>query len=183
MRRDGLPGFQVHFKSPDDPLPVGQVELPGGFRVDGGETVKEHLDAPGLRLLFQPFPHTGGGEGGKIVALNQRVHIKSCAPGDDGGFAPCDNVIHNGGGLGAVAADGEVLVGLRHIDHMMNDALHLLLGGLGGADVHALVNLHGVAGHHFSIQFLCQLHRQGGFPGGSGPGNTDDVVHGVNASR
>ena len=62
---------------------------------------------------------------------------------------------------------------------MMRDALHFFRSRLGGADVHAFVNLHGIAGNHFAINFFCQGHGQGGFAGGSGPGNTDNIVHGA----
>ena len=110
--------------------------------------------------------------------MNQIICIAGpTASGNNGSLPPGEDVLHNCRGFPAVAADGIILPWLCHINHMMGDALPLLRGGLGGADVHALIHLHGVAGHHFTIQFLRQCCGQRGFSRCRRPGDADDVVH------
>ena len=182
MGGNGLTGFIVYLQRPDDPLPVRRVKPLPGIGIDALQQTEHGFHALGVRLCFQLSPHACGGEGGKLVAPDQAVHVKSGAAGDDGGFAPGDDIVHDGSGHSAVAADGEVLVRVRHIDHVVGDSLTLFRTGLGGADIHAAVDLHGIAGYHFAVEFLCQFHSQSGLAGGGRPGDTYDVVHGLMAS-
>ena len=122
------------------------------------------------------MPVASGRDRGEIVAPDQTVHIQSGAAGDDGGLAPGENVVHNGGGHFGVAADGKILPGVADIDHMVTDALHFRGVRLGGADVHAPVDIHGVAGNHFAVGGLGQLYRQGGLAGGCGPGDANNAI-------
>src|SRR5699024_7520620 len=104
------------------------------------------------------------------------VDVQPGAPCHDGQLASGENVVHDGDGLGHVPAHGEVLPGVCHVQHVVGHPLHLLRCGLGGADVHAPVDLHGVCGHHFPVPHLGQTHRRGGFPGGGGA--ADDLTVG-----
>ena len=45
---------------------------------------------------------------------------------------------------------------------MVPDTLHLRRGDFGGANVHPLIDLHGVAGEDFAAQRLCQADGQAG---------------------
>ena len=177
MFRNGLAGFQVNLQRPEDALPVGKMQTPGGVGVYGAKLRKHGLHAHGIRLRFQPLPDTGGGEGGKGVAADEGIHVKPGSARNHGGFSPGKDIVHNGGGHITVAADGKILPRFGHVDHVVGDSLHFLQGGLCGADVHALIHLHGVAGHHFAIQFLRQLHGKRGFSRGRRSGDADDVVH------
>ena len=150
----------------------------GGFGIDLRQPVFHEVQTHLVALGFQLFPLARGGEGGEVVATDQRIHVKAGAACDDGGLAAGDDVIDDGARHLAVAGDGEIFVGLCHIDHVVGDALHLLHGGLGGADVHALVDLHGVAGNHLAVCHLGHFHRQGGFTGSSGAGDANNIVHG-----
>ena len=175
--RNGLAGLQINLQRPEDALPVGKMQTPGGVGVYGAQTGKHGFHAIGVCLRFQPLPDTGGGEGGKGVAPDEGIHVKPGPACDHSGFSPGKDIVHNGGGHITVAADGKILPRLGHVDHVVGDSLHFLQGGLRGADVHALIHLHGVAGHHFTIQFLRQCCGQRGFPRGCRPGDADDVVH------
>ena len=55
------------------------------------------------------------------------------------------------GGHVHIPGHGEVLFRVGHVHHVVGHALHLLMGGLGGADVHAAVDLHGVGGDHLAV--------------------------------
>ena len=149
MLGDGFPRFQVNLQRPQNPLPV--EDPVGGVRIDFPKPGQHGGKADFVGFGFQLFPDAGGRKGGKVVAPDEAVHIQPGSSGDDGGFSPGDDVVHNGGGHGAVPGHGKVLVRLRYVDHMVGDALHLLRARLGGADVHAAVDLHGVAGDHLAV--------------------------------
>src|SRR5207302_11298547 len=55
---------------------------------------------------------------------------------------------------GLEAGHGEVLVGVGHVDEVVRDPGPLLERGLGRADVHAPVHLHGVDGHDLHVTQL-----------------------------
>ena len=175
--RDGLPGFQIDLQRTQKPLPV--LDSLRRLRVDGAQPGGHGLQPLRIRLGLQALPDTGGGKRRKVVAPDERIHIQPRAARNNGGLPPGDNVLHNGRSLGAVAADGIVLLRGGHIDHVVGNALHLRFRGLGRADIHAAIDLHGVAGDHLAIQFLGQLHRQGGFPGGRRPRKANNWVHGL----
>ena len=154
-----------------DALGALRVVLPQN-RHDGVDAL---LPGQGLQLL----PAAGFGEGGKAAAGHQAVHIQPRAAGNDAGLAAGQNVLQNRVGHVHIAADGEGLRRIGHVDHMVGHAPHFLGGGLGGAHVHAPVELHGVAGQHLAVQGQSQLHGQPGFPGRRGPDHADDVlIHG-----
>ena len=60
---------------------------------------------------------------------------------------------------------------------MVLDALHLRRGDFGGANVHPLVDLHGVAGENLAAQRLGQADGQAGFSRGRRPDDTNDFFH------
>ena len=91
MLRNGLTGFIVHFQRADDPLAI--VNPLSGLRIDGLQKRYHGIHTLTVRLRFQLFPHSGGREGGKGVAFDQAVHIKTGAAGDDGGLAPGEDVL------------------------------------------------------------------------------------------
>ena len=51
--------------------------------------------------------------------------------------------------MGGEVADAEVLVGIDEVEAVVDDALALVDGRLGGSDVHPAVDLPGVGGDHF----------------------------------
>ena len=145
---NGFAAFVENFQCPDDPTGIALRAL-RCFRIDGAQLCKQSFHTFDLHLCFQPLPMAGGRDRRKIIATDQAVHIKACAAGDNGGFAPSQNVIHDGRGHVCVAADGEILRRVADIDHVMGDALHFFLGWLGGADIHAAIDLHGIAGNPY----------------------------------
>ena len=65
---------------------------------------------------------------------------------------------------------------------MVDDAAHFLPGGLGRADVHAPVELHGIAGDDLPAKAFGQRYRQGGLSRGRRADDTDDPVHPLKSS-
>ena len=131
--------------------------------------------------LAQAFGYTVGWDGaagvasGKPVAPHHRLHPEAGAAHQNGQLAPGEDVIHDGDGRLGVPGGGPLLRGVRHADHVVGDALHLLRRGGGGADHHAPVDLHGVGGDHFPMKPLGQQHPQRGLSAGGGAHHTDDL--------
>ena len=172
----GLSGGQKHLQGPDDPLFVVGVDAPGGvgvhlgqLGVQGGQAL---LSGAGLELGPKAAVRL---EGGELPARHEMVDVKPRPPGDDGQLSPGQDAVHNGHGVRHVPGHGVVLLRLRHVDHVVGDAPLLRPGGLGGADVHAAVDLHGVGGHHLPAEAEGQLRGQGGLARGGGAADHQDV--------
>ena len=177
MLGNGLPGFQINLHRAYDPLLVAGMQARGRRGVYNPQLFQHCLDSLFSGKLFQLFAPSGAGVGGKIIALDERVHIKPCTTGNNGGFAPTENILHNGMGHLAVAADGKILCWFCHGKHVVGDSLHFLCGRLGSADIHFFINLHRVAGDDFTVHCLSKLYRKCCFTGGGRACNTNDVVH------
>ena len=166
---DGLAGGQPDLQGPEGALFVVGVDLGGGLRIrllqmdaQGGQAFRPD---PGLELFPQAVVRL---EGGELTACHQIIDVESGSPRHNGQSAPGQDIVHDGDGALDVPGHGIIFFRIGHVQHMMGNALHLFLGGLGGADVHAAVNLHGVGGHHLSPEAPGQSHGQGGFARGGG---------------
>ena len=153
------------------------MESGSAFRVNGAQLRHNRFNAFPVSQGFQFLTPSGGRVGSKAVAPDQGVHIKTGAAGDDGYLSPGENVLDNRRGRFAIAADGEILIRLADIQHMVGNALHFFRRGLGGADVHAAIDLHGIAGNYLAVYHFCQFHGKSGLSGGRRPGNAYDLVH------
>ena len=151
-------------QSPDDSLGVVGVEPGGSFRVRPGQLVQKSLPAlSGVPLLQFPAKGAFPVEGSKGPSGQQRINIQSRSPGQDGQVSPGEYLLDTAAGHVHISGDREVFRWAGHVQHVVGDALHFRLCGLGRADVHAAVDLHGVCRHHFAAVPLCQLHRKPGF--------------------
>ena len=139
------------------------------LRVYLGQGFQHGLPALFRQLPLQLTPQGAiGGEGGKGAPGQQGVDVQPCSTGYDGQLAPRQHIVHTPGGHLHVPGHGEVLLRVGHVDHVVGDAPHLLFGGLGGANVHGAVDLHGVGGDHLAVVALGQLHRHAGLARGCG---------------
>ena len=152
------------------------VQPPGRLRVHPGQLLQHGL-APLLGQLRLQLSPQGAvrGEGGEGAPRQQGVDVQPGAPRHNGQLAPGQDVVHTLGGHVHVPGHGEVLPRVGHIQHVVGDAAHFLPGGLGGADVHAPVDLHGVGGDHLAIVKLGQLHRHAGLSRGGGAYDDNDL--------
>ena len=149
----------------------------GGFRIKCAQDRLHRFDPFAVGQGLEHFPLSRGGIRRKLPAQHQRVHIKPRAAGEDAGLAPVQDVPGDGGGHVGEAPHGEGLGRIGHVDHMVGHAPGLVGRNLGGADVPAPIDLHGVAGYDLAVQGLCQRHRQPGLPRGRGPDDADHAVH------
>jgi hypothetical protein len=80
-----------------------------------------------------------------------------------------------------VGRDGRRLGHVQHVEQVVGDAAAFRFGGLGGADVHAPVELHRVGVDDLAAERAGQVHGQRGLAGGRRPDHRDrdgGAVHG-----
>ena len=185
--RDGFPRLPPDLQGPKNPLFIRRVEALRRLGVHGPQLLQKGGDAPGFQLPLQLRPDGPASlTGGEGAAPDHRLQPQPCAPYQNGQLPPPEDIVHNGDGGLRIPGGGPALPGVRHGDHMMGHAAHLRLGGGGGADGHAPVNLHGVGGDHLAAESLGQQHTQGGLAAGSGAHHADNlpsVRHGRQNSR
>ena len=177
MLRHGLAGFQKDLQRPEDAFFIGRVDARSRFRIDGAKPFYQNVNALlacNARQLLTP-PRFGKGR--KLPSGNQRIDIQSRAADNDDAFSACENVLHTGIRLVYITSNGKILRGVNAIDHMMLYAVHLRLCRLGGADVHAAVKLHGIAGNDFGIELLGKRDGQLCFSRGGRADDTENTVH------
>ncbi|MPM88262.1 hypothetical protein SDC9_135364 [bioreactor metagenome] len=167
MAGDGFPRFIPYLQSPEDALPVTRRQLCRPLRVDPLQ-----LPVQGVGPLpGGPFLQLGAylpGKRGEGPAGDKGVDIQPGAAHHDGQLSPAADILDAGCRLGGVSGHAVAFRRVGHVQHVMGHALLLLLGGLGGADAHSAVQLHGVGGNHLAVQAQRQLNPQAGFSRGGG---------------
>lgn len=176
---DGFAGEFEDFEGSDEAFFVVDVDSLGSFGVylcQAGVKVGERNLA---ELVAQFIIASGAFE----EALEERDEVKGRAADEDEG-----NVTGFGGGDDAVgvldeSGDRELCGVGDEIEAVMRDGSAVGSGGLGGADVHACVDGHGVDGEDFGLEVLSESHGKSGFAGGGGADDGDELVHGEVFSR
>ena len=177
MGGDGLSRLPVDLQRPEDALFIRRMEAFRRLRVHLPQLLQKRADAlPGQLGLELPADSAAGVAAGEGPALHHRIQPQPSAAHQDGPLSPPQNVVHDGDGRPGVPGGGPLFRRVCHGNHVMGHALHLLGGGGGGADGHALVNLHGVGGNHFPVIPLCQQDTQLRFAAGRRPHHTDDLL-------
>ena len=113
-----------------------------------------------------------GGSGEE--AVDEGSEVEAGAAGDDGQAAACGDAGEGFAGLAAVVAGGAGLVGPGDVDHVVRDEGALLVGWLGGADLHLAVDGYGVAADDLAVELLGEAEGEGGFAAGGGAGKDDE---------
>ena len=173
-RGERAPGDLDHLQGADDPASVARQDRAGRGRVEGGQPGVQGGRAEPGELVFQAGADNPV-RSGKIQVVQGRTDVQAGAADEDGHPAAGRDLLDRGAGeLGVV---GHVR-GLGHrpdVEQVMRDALPGGFGLLGGADVHALVELHRVGVHDLAAERPGQLDGQPGLPGGGRPYHGDDV--------
>jgi hypothetical protein len=89
--------------------------------------------------------------------------------------AAADDVVDRGAGQLLVVGHARGAGDRPDAEQVVRHALPGGLGLLGGADVHALVELHGVGVHHLAVQGAGQGDGEPGLAGGGRPDHGDDM--------
>src|SRR5690606_28397245 len=89
--------------------------------------------------------------------VQNRLDVEACPPRQDREFPPPVNLLDRLVGQLLVLGYVETLVGLDDVDKVMGHPFPLGGGRLVGADVEALVHLHGVGSHHFASEAQGEL--------------------------
>ena len=152
----------------------------GGGGVDGFQQMMQRVHAPGVGdfvILAADFfipTHRA-----VIHRQGQGLQVHARAAHQDGRV----DLLDDGPRSFRVLGHGKALRRFQEAVQVMGDKRLLLLRGLGGADVHALVNLHGIHAQNVPTQPLPRQQRQGGFPAGSRPDDADHALFHTPAPR
>ena len=171
-RGERLAGQLDHLQRPHDPAAVGGQDRRRRGRVAAGQLGVQRGHPDLGELLFPAGPHLGvGGREGPFV--EQRLDVEHRAADDDRQrTAGRDGLDVGGGGL-LVARDGRGLGDVEHVELVVRDAAALGDGELGGADVHAAVQLHGVGVHDLAAEAFGDVERQLRLAGAGRPDDRD----------
>jgi hypothetical protein len=112
---------------------------------------------------------------GEIQVLQGGADVQARAAGQDGHPAAGGDLVDRGAGQLLVVGH---VGGLGHrpdVEQVVGDAAPGGLGFLGGADVHALVELHRVGVHDLAVEGAGQFDGEAGLAGGGRADHRDDV--------
>jgi hypothetical protein len=154
------------------------VDGGGGGGVEPGEDAVEVGGAASGGEDAEAFALAGClGRGGE-EAVDEGPEVEAGAAGDDGEVAAFGDAGEGFACLSAVVAGGAGLVGPGDVDHVVLDEGALVVGGLGGADLHLAVDGYGVAADDLAVEGLGEVNGEGGFAAGGGAGEDDEGVRG-----
>ena len=111
------------------------------------------LFGDGIQLLAQ---RAIGAVLAQIHLIAQRVQVQARAADEYRQPAAGKDAVDDARRHVAVHGNGEDLPWVGHVDHVMHRLRALLQRGLGRADVHAAVDLHGVHGDDFRTERIAQ---------------------------
>ena len=173
-RGERAPRDLDHLQGAHDPPPVAGQDRGRRDRVEPRQPGVQRGRADPAELLLEPSADSRV-RSGKIQVVERGPDVEPGAADQDGHPVAGDDLVDRGPGeLGVV---GHVR-GLGHwpdVEQMMRDALPGGFGFLGGADVHALVELHRVRVHDLAAEGAGQLGGQPRFSGGGRPHHGDDT--------
>ena len=144
-------------------LRVVGVNAYGGRWIDASQfRVQKSPAMPGCFILdLTPNGLVGRWQAGQ--AMYQAMEIQHGASRKDGQPAPPGDVLHQAQRIPLKSAGGVALGRIEDVYQMMRNALALLQGGFGRADVHPLENQCGIDADDLTVERLSQFDRQAGF--------------------
>jgi hypothetical protein len=113
------------------------------------------LDALRCQLILQPGTHRRVGRR-DIKTIERGADIETRATNQDRLVSAGPNAAHVQTGLQLVCRDAGLLTNVQDVELMVGDSPALLDRGLGGADVHAAVELHGIGVDDLAVQLLSE---------------------------
>ena len=140
--------------------------------MDGGGTFGVDRREFFVQLFFAAFPRRDlliGIEKGRVAfryadkrCAGQTVDIQSRPADKERDFPPRDDFFRRAECRLAVIRDGKRIGGVEDIDHVMRHAEHLVFSDFRRADVHAAIELHGVAGDDLTAEPPCDADGERG---------------------
>jgi hypothetical protein len=190
---DGCAGEAEDFQRANDAAEVIGMNASGGGGIDGGKfSVKGGgtlLFGAGGQFRTKGFVRTGSFE----QAIDECAEIEDGAANDNQSSAFKLGFFQLRAGVGDEAGGGVDVPGIGDIKHEVGGVGPGLGCGLGGADVHAAVNLHGIGGHNgqrgpgaavFSFtEAVGERFGEVAFAGGGAAEDDDGLVHGWTISQ
>ena len=90
--------------------------------------------------------------------------VKACAPYHKTGLSSLRKLFDHSSPQGSIKACVKRLIRKDKVDQMMPDSLPILRGWFVRADIHRLIDLHGIGADNFAPPFLCQIKSQSRLP-------------------
>jgi len=170
----GAAGDLDHLQGTHDAAAVAGQDRVGRGRVERSQPGVQRGRAGPVQLVFEPVADTLV-RSGKIKIFQSGPDVQAGAADQHRQAAAGDDVVDHGAGqmlvVGHVGGPGH----RPDVEQVMRDALAGGRGLLGGADVHALVELHGVGVHHLAAEGAGQAGAEPGLAGGGRADHGDDV--------
>ena len=148
------PGGFKHLKRPDNAEPVVGMNPFRCLGIAEGKPLMQNCCSFSIRLLFKPFQNGPVGRVRSKQPVQAGLDVKAGAADKERQYPLPVQIRQNGPGHPRVSPGAEGLVRIRHVNHVMGHPGLFGRGGLGRADVHAPVNLHGVRPHNLAAEFL-----------------------------
>jgi hypothetical protein len=155
------------------------VDAGGGERVILGEAGVERGGAEGVGLDFERLTEPLIGWGTGEEAAEEGLQIEWGAADEEGHFAARLDVGGGGGGPLEIVGDAGGLPGVEDVEEVVGDLGPVFESGLGGADIHATIEGHGVDGDDLGAQAAGELEGESGFADGGGAGEIEGGLEGV----
>ena len=147
------------------------------LRIDRRKAAVNRFIALLARHAFVLSPHREIGlVAGKRAAFDERIHVQTRSANHHRYHAARQNILRRRVREFHIFRNRERLAGLADVNQMMADTLLLLKSRLRRADVHFLIQLHGIRRNDFCMQPFCQRNRKRGFPARRRAADTDQSI-------
>ena len=140
---EGAPGDGEDLQGSHDPAGVALADALGGQGVDGGHLLPQGAGPLGAGALLQACAHGRVGAG-EVEGIGDGADVEARAADDEGAPPAGLDGGEVGAGVALVGGDGGLLGDVEDVDLVVGVAAALVEGELGGAHVHAPVELGGV---------------------------------------
>ena len=170
-RAERPPGQFEHLKGADDPACVPEPACRD--RVHGFQSRSQWRRSRGFQFRFEPAPDGRVGAR-EFQHVQGGADVEPGAAGQDGAFAACVDAGDEFPGLLLEVRDAGFLGHIQDVQEMVWHSPAFGPGDLGGTDVHAAVELHGIGVDDLAVELQCERDREIGL---AGAGRPDDGDH------
>ena len=148
---NGSPGDLADLEGAHDPTPVGRQDVGGCTRIPLGQDAVEPGGAKRLQpgLPARPDLWVAARE---AEIIEEGAHIEPGPTHDDRGHAPGPQRPEDRAAVVLVLRDADLLGDIEDVQEVVRDPLALAQGELGGADVHAAIDLERVRIDHLATE-------------------------------
>ena len=176
-RAERAAGQGDHLERPHDPPPVVRLDRVGCCGVESTQLGEQGCDTLVREPRLEARPHVRVGRW-DLEPVQGGAHVEPGPARHHGQRPAAQHGIDVGPRVPLVRGDAGLLGHVEHVELVVLDAVPLLRGDLGGADVHPAVELGGVGAHDLAPQPPGERDGEVGLAGGGRADHPDDdAVH------